>query len=379
MTLIAQTSYRKIPTLIGDIVCSHPKGSNIPVPTSLGDIEMYLKELSLKPTEYFQKVYVIKPNLAIGMAGWTGEMEDFLKEFRQQCRFHDNMTFETLMGIIDDYDKEKFANSTLIASLFLKTTDGFEEKTVFYPKHAWITGEYGIFDNVIACGSGKEDFCFQTTQMGSFEITGQDDYLSQAIVSNICILAQFLAAEMSTLHSLKSYWGTGFEMIYFNGECFQKLDGLTYVIFSSQFDDDGNIELLHPRLVLHSQYYQDLLLYSSIKIYNFQEEQDTTYLTFSADRQAHLNDLYIVPPLDLKQEVTEIPADLSFEARKVACGFAIITPDNGVFTPAIFPGNDDIVVEYKENAAVRITIRKELIAKVSRDFKHAFLSSIKDT
>jgi hypothetical protein len=160
MTLITQTIHHGAPFIIGEIVFSSRKGnSKISYPTSIGPIDDYTHELLYKPYEYWQKIYIITNNLCIGLVGDAWEMQQFLEEIRQQCRFFDSMNFENLMPILDQYDMEgMFADSEFLACLITKEGEGWDVKTVTYPKHSWKKQETFLFERNTVAGSGKDDF-----------------------------------------------------------------------------------------------------------------------------------------------------------------------------------------------------------------------------
>jgi hypothetical protein len=69
------------------------------------------------------------------------------------------------------------------------------------------------------------------------------------------MLCKLLASERLTLTSVKKHWGAGFEMIYFDGEQFAKLDSMTYVINQGIFNEVDDIpEVPVPGVILHYKY-----------------------------------------------------------------------------------------------------------------------------
>lgn len=372
MTLIAHTIHCGVPFIIADILFTSPTGDDsMTIPTAFGNADHVLEDLPYKPAEYFQKVYIINSTLALGLAGHADEMESFLKEFRQQCRFYDQLTVDILKRILDEYDMAgSFSNSAGMISLITKTDDHFTPNFIAFPSKSWHFAESSIFESIAACGSGKEDFCVQSTQLGTFQAFAREGSLARAVSANVALLAKLLTGEATTFNSIKNFWGAGFEMIYFDGHGFQKFDNLAYVIFTGHIDQEGNLHSLSPKIVLHYRYYNDILFYSSLNISGYDISNDETSVKFQSLPGSHRDRLYIVPPLDLIQESTEIPSSFSFCTDKVAYGFGLITPDRAVFIPSAYVEGAGVNVEFIECGEVNISLQHALLEEFVKRAKY---------
>jgi len=70
------------------------------------------------------------------------------------------------------------------------------------------------------------------------------------------------------LTSVKKHWGAGFEMIYFDGKQFAKLDSITYVNNQGIFDEVGDIpEVPVPGIIRHYKNYGETLIITVFRIH----------------------------------------------------------------------------------------------------------------
>ncbi|RAJ80085.1 hypothetical protein CLV59_105192 [Chitinophaga dinghuensis] len=366
MTLIASTRHNNYPFLIGDILFTSENGNAyLSLPTALGDIQPIIKELKFKPAGYWQKVYIIKPNLAIGMSGLAIEMSNLLKELRLKCNYYDDLTLEDVERILNDYDDTLFAESTLIACYIEKNKHGNRVMLLPYPNNdRCIQRTSNLFKTIISCGSGAIEFCNQAAVKANFTTMYPDSPLS-AITANITFLARLLAAEMSTLQTIRNFWGAGFEMIYFDGKGFNKFENLAYVIFTAFYDKD--IKRIKPALVLHYHYHNDILYYSSIKIGGYTMTENVNEILYTSIQQNFSYTLYHVLPLDFHPNDKIELDNKSFTTDKIAWCYSITSQDNSIFLPSAYTEGGGIKVEFNEGADLVISMRKDLADTIKNE------------
>lgn len=144
----------------------------------------------------------------------------------------------------------------------------------------WMAAESEIFGEVFAAGSGSFDFLVETKQKAKLRPSYPPDDISYTLQVNIMMLCKLLASERLTLTSVKKHWGAGFEMIYFDGKQFAKLDSITYVINQGIFNEVGDIpEVPVPGVILHYKYYGEALIITVIRTHKgTTQSTDTSYI-----------------------------------------------------------------------------------------------------
>jgi len=88
MTLIATTKNFGHPFLVGDILLtSEDEKISINLPTNTIDINKYMEFPNGAPVGFCQKIYIIKKNVCVALAGRLNEMTLFLEELISFCSY----------------------------------------------------------------------------------------------------------------------------------------------------------------------------------------------------------------------------------------------------------------------------------------------------
>ncbi|MBE9601475.1 hypothetical protein [Pedobacter sp. MC2016-24] len=369
MTLIAQTIRGNVPIIIGDIVFSSKNGSiEKPYPGSLNSIHEHLTNLAFKPDDYFQKIYVLTPNLCIGLAGDEIEMKSILKELRIKVRYYDQLTFEILNTLLNSYIQEnEFSGSKFIACLITKTNDEFVVSTSIYPADSWKEASSELFQEIRATGSGASEFISSVQKNYYYQTSPSIGNLTDALRVNLTMLTSIFTEQVLTLNNLKNFWGGGFEMIYFDNNTWRKFEEFAYVIFTGEVGTDGQLHLPYPSMVFHYKYHGEILIYSCIRIHKVKVESNENSIVYFAE-ECHDN-AYAVPPLDVKSPFPEKDYKFSFNTNSVACGFFIDNPYGEPFRPSAHVEGDVINVTFNVNDSLAITIDNRLLRSFADSLK----------
>ena len=361
MTLIASTLNYKRPFLIGDLLIS-PRGAtkSIQLPTNTIDVTQYLDTNSFLAVDLYQKIYIISKNVAIALAGIVTEMTEFLKEFTIRCSYYDPIDEASIRKFIEEYDfSTKFTKSAFFILLMQQDGNMISVKQFWSPKELWKTTKSEIFEEVYACGTGKDDFLHHTSEQQEFEASSGKGDILRAISANLGFIAKLLAVERVSLHTIKKSWGGGFETICFDGNSFIKIDEIAYVINYAQFDGDGNLDLPFPQLIQYYKYYKDTLFIVAIEVTKWgRMENETEIVLTSNDYRV---DVFPVPRIDLPIGASiELPQSFSFLTHRLALGYALITKDNKILAPSLFTECKKMKVTYEDRKYVEIIIDKKM-------------------
>ncbi|MES2648096.1 MAG: hypothetical protein V4717_14560 [Bacteroidota bacterium] len=361
MTLIASTLNYNRPFLLGDLlISSRGTTKSIQLPTNTIDVTQYLDTNTLLAVDLNQKVYIINENVAIALAGVVTEMTEFLKEFTIRCSYYEPIDEAGIRKFIEEYDYlNKFNKSSFFILLMKPEGNLISVKQFWYPEEPWKMTKSEIFEEVYACGTGKDDFLHNTTEQQQFDASSDKGDILRAIAANLGFIAKLLAVERFSLHTIKKNWGGGFETICFDGKSFIKIDEIAYVINYAQFDEDGNLDLPFPQLIQYYKYYKDTLFIVAIEVKKWERfENETEIVLTSNDCRV---DIFPVSRLDLPVGCAiQSPPNFSFLTHRLAMGYALITKDNKIFAPSLFMESNNMKVTYEDRKYVELIIDKRM-------------------
>lgn len=349
MTLVAATSNHGHPIILGDLLLSSSKKSDsFQLPTFLREVERFVPDnSSYFPVSLMQKIYVIKDNLAIGLAGEVRGMTKFLElirhHFSDQCVTHEAVTEFLDMRQIREIEEIAFL-------ILLEYKVGGESKFIFHYDGSWKSENNKLFENILAIGSGSTDFLKQAdeyrNEMRKWGISSSYD---KALSQNFILINNLLGIESLTLATIQKYWGAGFEVISFSEGKFSKYSNLTYMVWKGHYDENGDLNLI-PLIVLKYAYYKDLLLIISI--------------------EGHKMDAVVVPELDMDistVDLKQIPFP-SLNSQHISSSFFITDRAGMNRTISIFLeeriGFEQFFVEKNATGNVEIRISEQLYQKI---------------
>lgn len=373
MTLIACTSNFKKPFLIGDLlITSNSVDKSIQLPTNAIDINKYLQPKHTYAIGLLQKIYIVKSNVCVALAGDVYEMTEFLKEFTNRCSYFDIITEKEIRAFIKDYDiLQLFANSAFFIMLMSSEGNQIVAQEFCYPAEKWNSVQSDLFEEAFACGSGRDDFLYQISEKPySSDATFEKGNIYRAIALNHGLIAKLLATERISLHTLNKNWGGGFETICFDGNKFIKVDQVAYITSYAEFDADGNTGLPFPQLIIYYEYYKDVLFMSSIEIQKWSvQESEENLILISSQYKANM---HIAPRIDLpKGSTIEPPPAFSFQTQRISFGYTFVYA-KGFLAPAYFSEGIDATVEYKNNEFVKLIMNKQIVEKICNGAKDVF-------
>nr|WP_288836684.1 hypothetical protein [uncultured Flavobacterium sp.] len=361
MTLIASTLNYKIPFLIGDLLISSGGATKSKqLPTNTIDITQYLDTNTSLAVDLYQKIYIINANVAIALAGIVSEMTEFLKEFTIRCSYYSQIDEAGIRQFIEGYDlATKFTKSAFFILLMKPDGTMISVKQFWFPKQLWKKKGSEIFEEVYACGTGADDFLHHTSEKQEFKASFEKGDMLRAISANLGFIAKLLAVERVSLHTVKKYWGGGFETICFDGQSFIKIDEIAYVVNCAQFEADGNLDLPFPQLIQYYKYYKDNLFIVAIEVTKWRRmENETEIVLTSTDFRV---DVFPVPRLDLAiGSSIEFPPTFSFMTHRLALGYALVTKEHEIFTPSFFMESSNMKVTYEDRKYMELIIDKKM-------------------
>lgn len=360
MTLIAIAISKKPPIITADILTTSTIGStgmqlpNRPTPLSKEE----LQHLSFKPYKLMQKLYVIQPNICMCAAGNVFELKLILEDFRNFCRWKSNdgeqwLTFEIVQDFFTSYDQDVLGKVVLGIAVAKDKENGFI-LTPNLHKPFWRGGGSEDFGAVLAAGSGSEQYLEHISShklMGSSHKPGDFMYAKQV---NYSFITKFLCKENLTLKSLENYWGGFLETCYFNGECFEKAGNIAFVICDSETDQDGSMSIPIPRLVIYSQYIDNVLYLTTVQDLDFEIKQSEESICYASKN--YTKTLFAVEEIDTKNSDSVLTQDdnLSFATGKIALGIYVKIDSQTYIPTSAYTEGEDVKVEFVDGEYIEM-------------------------
>lgn len=350
-------------------------------------------EQESKPIKLGQKMYFINDRTCIIFAGLSDEIIVFLTVFKSTFKDKGVLSMQEIKDFLDAYELQtNFTNSSFFIQHIDHEADGSINVGQYYcPKETntvdpidfkvvegvWNVMKDATYDKVWACGSGTEGFLNIVKQVGTVYSRYPEGDFMRAIQTNTSLISKLLTMERVSLYTLKENWGGGFEMAYYNGTRFEKVDRIAYVINHSQFDSTGNMGLPIPMLIMYYQYTNDLLYIVVLEVHKYVIEDTQTHTIFTAGAEDFYGTVFEVEGVDVDDiEVYALPKDFSFETNRISMGYSIITKDNGIFNPAFFNMGPEVTIKFQQAKSITVAIDKGIIEDVRNKSKDAILNPL---
>ncbi|MVT09527.1 Ntn hydrolase family protein [Chitinophaga tropicalis] len=375
MTLISRANTFKVPFITGDLVLSSKKKTPFVPPTINYDVSTLLNDEDIKyfPNDMAQKIYIITPHLILAMAGVVAEMKAFLKDLKIRCSYYNDLQPEHIHQFLKEYDLRKNYSGSAFFMMLSNHGDNNKLQVSHFDSGEWDELNTPIFNDLSSIGSGSETFNLWASQEINFETTstlGNPDY---ALTVSVCQAARLLGIERVTLATIKKAWGAGYEVAFYTGTHFIKLDEIVYLIFECAYDEEGNISDPVLTKAMYYYYYPEILRITSLDILEAQVIEKGSQLEIRGQRiQVGYFD---IPSLDIGiiQSSDNLPDDLSFYTERVAASIVVTQKEAGIYDMAFFNEGRDGFVKFQSNESFTVSLPTEIMEKMRAGAKKAFL------
>jgi hypothetical protein len=373
MTMIAYSDKKPFPVILGDLLITSPdKKDSFFVPSISENIMDFLDEpAAFHPYRLNQKTCILKDNVCVAVAGEVAVLKEFLKNLRYFCASRPTITSADMAAFLTSYKLTKTGSAV---SFLILVSERLEEEYQLgvFRRGAWRELTTEIFGKVAAAGSGAGTFLEGLQRGTTFKSGYPEDTLEKAIQSNVILIASLLAEERSRLHTVKKHWGAGFEVVYYDGNRFKKLDDITYVINEGKFGPTGEIENIPvPAIVLHFKYYGDVLVITALAPSSGETRETETEITITY-KVFKVNG-FLVEPMNFGGtiDLAKIEEQLSFVGTRVAMGY-ILETEGGKYLPASFNVGDELKVQYVHPSSLVICMKREINDHIVKAAEEAF-------
>ena len=366
------------------------KNDKLKLPTNLIDPQICLSKTSRPfPYSLAQKTYIINDKTCITLAGHEGEMRHILKEFRNRCRYYgDEIPVEEIHRFLADFDLSKnFGESGFFIFHVNNERDSIKVGFFNAPEdvHKVDTSNFvttsGIwnllpdehFEAVYAFGSGMKGYLNVINQRSTFQTQFEKGGGGFAFQTNSALIAKILALERASCYTIKDLWGAGFEVVYYDGQKFNKMSDIAYLICEGSFNDQGDIDFPIPRLIMFYRYANEILYITSLEIVRCTGVEVGGSVTITSQPGEFKQAIFEVPGIDLEDiDSVPMPGDFSFSTDHVAIGYLLEYNGTLLFNPSASNlSGSALNIKYQQNGKLEIMMLLELnegIRKASQVF-----------
>lgn len=364
MTLIAASTNYQNPVLFSDILfTSHVVNQDVLLPTVPVKTKEYLdSSIKWRPVFLKQKMYIPHKDLCVLLAGDFEEMKEYLIRLKSFC-FElkgQRLSQAEIRAFLEKNKPEEFLKESAVFICYVERFNdesGYCHQIKYGP---WGVRRSEVLENIYACASGSEACLKLATQPTYQYSSNEKDDQIRAIQANMNFVSILLTREWTNQNSIKDGWGAGYEIAHYNGQEFQKLDNLCYVLWRGNFDRSlGDLGIPVPRIILHYKYFKNRLRITSLVLEKIGLIKQEDTLIFSVEKFSVTP--YLIPEIDSTREEYIEVNDLSFRTYLISQGFAIPTLDGMIKTPGFFTYSKDVVVEYDGKRHLRLSLPKALL------------------
>jgi len=245
MTLIAAFISDGIPVVLGDLVISGPERTDakLGLPT-VGELtNVFPVGSGWSITHIRQKVAVLSDDLVVAWAGNVVAARTLIEELRSRLT-KGRMSLDSLNVFLK---KEAFEiTGSLKASLVGFLREGDHIIPFGHNAFKFTTPNFG---EVIAQGSGMESIekALRRFPESLGVRRGDPNALGRALGKSLILTGTLLQMETATYENLMSFYGGGYEIGYFNGERFSKLEEITYLFWYAEIqNEEPRVKLFLP-------------------------------------------------------------------------------------------------------------------------------------
>lgn len=390
MTLIAATLNYKRPLVISDCLVSAQGVTNeCPIPLlPSGYTKFFKDEKKTLPIALKQKMYIINKNVCIVFAtDDEDEIKTFLPIFKEYFPIGSNLSNERIHEFLGKYGLEKYySQSSFLIFYFNRGSDSISVGQFYRPAQEvhvasdlsnidsgkWNILSEPVFETTWAHATGAYKFLNLINQpLLFYESSFPKERIESALQMNGALIAKLLALQATAegFYAIEDDWGGVFEIAFFNGVEFEKLDNYSYLVFHSQFDQQGDIGVPTPIFILHIRYVGKILFVTEIKG-EFENTEDSDDIMFTAQTGSFGLRVFAIEGVDIDDKSpVKFPTDLSFATDVVGVGYSLITKSNSMYNPGFFSLGTEVKITYRKDKNVKIFIRKkiwDLIKEVSK-------------
>jgi hypothetical protein len=261
VTLIASALVGNWPFLFGDLLISvkaNPVGDQIHLPVQ--EVQ-FVSDIGHSINSLAQKLCIITPNLAVGWSGSKIVAQTVIKEMMEHFTNGGCVTFDEVGKFLFALDFPEARDVQLVGLV--------HEGNNFVRDFRWNakTHKSVHFGEMQLAGSGS-DHLIELLQGFDDELLiklGNPPDFATAVSKFLMLAGYILGEERNSRQNLASFYGGGFEIVYFNQGKFDKLGNLTYLFWAVNVISSDKLQIA-PQVAIKLSYRKDVLLIHSIDL-----------------------------------------------------------------------------------------------------------------
>ena len=360
------------------------------LPTNTFDLTPYLApDIEEKPFKLWQKMYFVKDKTCIVFAGINNQILVFLSVFRKTFEKYDKISMLDIHNFLKAYD----LNTNFFDSAFFIThVEHLESDNIHIGQFYWpvethvvdpttlevVDGYWNIlkhpnYDTVSAFGTGVEGYLNLINQPVKFTSRFAENEFMRAIQTNAILIVQILTKERESTYTLRDNWGGGFELAFYNGRHFEKIDKMAYVINQSQYETNGNLGLPIPRLIMYYKYVNDILYILSLEVYKYKITETDRHIVYTSINGEYHPTVYEIEGIDIENILDfDLPTKYSFTTENIAMGYSFLTKDGGHFNPAFYNLGPEVRIDFVQGEKLQVFVDKIINEEIINSSKKIF-------
>jgi hypothetical protein len=199
-----------------------------------------------------------------------------------------------------------------------------------------------------------------------------------AFQTNTALIAKLLALERANCYTVKDHWGAGFEVAYYDGNKFNKISEIAYLICEGNFSDQGDIGFPVPRLVMFYRYVNEILYITSVEIIKCTGVEVGDFVSITSLQGDYASTVFEVPGIDLEDlDAVPMPQDFSFETNQVAIGYLLAYKGSILLNPSAFNLGPEINIRFRQDGELKILMHLGLNEDLRAASRDVFESLVK--
>jgi hypothetical protein len=336
-----------------------------------------------RPVGLAQKMYIVADNICIVFCGINKEIRVFLAVFKSTFSPGEPISNDLIHDFLGAYRLERhFKQSTFFIIYIQNRPNGGITVNQFYcPQETytvdvrqfkvedgkWNILEEDVYEKTSACGSGTEGLLNVIRQPVQYQSMYPKGHFMRAPQTNASLIAKLLSLQITADYTLPAHWGGGFEIGYYNGNKFLKVDKITYVISQGQFTPEGDINTPIPRVIMHYKYVKNILYITTLEVHKYLIEETDTHISYTSEYGEYQQKIFEVPGIDVDNlDAIPMPTDFSFRSELVAVGYSLVTPGNTIFNPSFFNERPAVSIHFQQKKRLTVIFDKRLTEDIRR-------------
>lgn len=250
MSLVSVITNYGQPVVVSDIAIStEEKTDEINVPALNRKVDFNKLGSGKKIYSYGLKILIIQDILCVTFAGNVADIKDAQANIEDFFLYR-YVNVETLQNLFKEYHFSHYKDLSI--SFTLGRPEISKNTVTGRAIGKWEIKEHPFFEKVISSGSGAKEWNEKFYEQSNLLQQGEKVFLGDCLNKVLLTCAYFLWQEKISPENLLEGWGGGFDVAYYDGCHFKKIENVVFAFFS--FDISKPNTDTRPQSFIHNSY-----------------------------------------------------------------------------------------------------------------------------